>query len=68
MSHSSFLHFMMTNFGGTASSTVQGELHRWYENCELRSIVVVDEQANSKGSDPHHFPGFASSVAEGPSI
>lgn len=34
VSHSSFLHFMMTNYGGQASMTVQGELHRWFENCE----------------------------------
>jgi hypothetical protein len=34
VSHSSFLHFMMTNYGGQASTTVQGELHRWFENCE----------------------------------
>ncbi|KAF6265296.1 phosphoglycerate mutase-related protein [Scenedesmus sp. NREL 46B-D3] len=34
VSHSSFLHFMMTNYGGQASTAVQGELHRWFENCE----------------------------------
>jgi hypothetical protein len=36
VSHSSFLHFMMTNYGGQASTTLQGELHRWFENCEWR--------------------------------
>jgi hypothetical protein len=37
VSHSSFLHFMMTNYGGQASTTVQGELHRWFENCEWQA-------------------------------
>ncbi|WIA10112.1 hypothetical protein OEZ85_010319 [Tetradesmus obliquus] len=69
VSHSSFLHFMMTNYGGQASMTVQGELHRWFENCELRSIVVADEQSDTHGHDPQHFPGFpAAGVVEGPSV
>lgn len=68
MSHSSFLHFMMTNYGHEARPLVQGELHRWFENCELRSIVVADEQAANKQQDPCHFPGFAAAVKEGPSV
>lgn len=68
VSHSSFLHFMMTNFGLQGSTLVQGELHKWYENCEMRSIVVADEQAVNKQPDPSHFPGFAAAVKEGPSV
>eukprot|EP00878_Enallax_costatus_P009327 GHUV01009749.1.p1 GENE.GHUV01009749.1~~GHUV01009749.1.p1 ORF type:complete len:333 (+),score=54.98 GHUV01009749.1:140-1138(+) len=71
VSHSSFLHFMLTNFGHNASTTVSGELHRWFENCELHSIVVCDEKAQHKQPDPLHFPGFApvvngALVVEGP--
>lgn len=68
VSHSSFLHFLMTNFGLEASTLVQGELHKWFENCELRTIVVADEQAMDKQQDPGHFPGFAAAVKEGPSV
>jgi hypothetical protein len=68
VSHSSFLHFLMTNFGLQASTLVQGELHKWFENCELRTIVVADEQAMDKQRDPAHFPGFATAVKEGPSV
>jgi len=57
---------MLTNFGCSASTVVQGELHRWFENCELRSIVVAQEQATSKHHDPFHFPGYAAPVQEGP--
>lgn len=68
VSHSSFLHFMMTNFGLQGSTLVQGELHKWFENCEMRSIVVADEQAMNKLPDSAHFPGFAAAVKEGPSV
>jgi hypothetical protein len=68
VSHSSFLHFMMTNFGLQGSTLVQGELHKWFENCEMRSIVVADEHAVNKQPDPSHFPGFAAAVKEGPSV
>lgn len=68
VSHSSFLHFMMTNFGLQGSCLVQGELHRWFENCELRTVVVADEQAADKQQDLGHFPGFAAAVKEGPSV
>lgn len=62
---------MMTNFGQSASTTIAGELHRWFENCELRSVVVSDQQAQHKQADPMQFPGFApvvngTLVAEGP--
>eukprot|EP00882_Tetradesmus_deserticola_P011793 GHRQ01012481.1.p1 GENE.GHRQ01012481.1~~GHRQ01012481.1.p1 ORF type:complete len:275 (+),score=88.04 GHRQ01012481.1:108-932(+) len=69
VSHSSFLHFMMANYGGQASTAVQGELHRWFENCELRSIVVADDQADSHGRDPQDFHGFpAAGAVEGPLV
>ena len=35
---------------------MQGELHRWYENCEMRSIVLSDD-AGSGNVDPLWFPG-----------
>lgn len=35
---------------------MQGELHRWYENCEMRTIVLSDD-ASSGALDPLWFPG-----------
>ena len=35
---------------------MQGELHRWYENCEMRTIVLSDD-AGSGALDPLWFPG-----------
>jgi hypothetical protein len=61
---------MLTNYGSDASTAVAGELHRWFDNCEWRSIVVADELATDgdRSHDPLHFPGFASAVKEGPSV
>lgn len=56
VSHSSFLFFTMANFGLHASAPIQGELHRWYENCEMRTIVL-SEDAGSGNVDPLWFPG-----------
>ncbi|KAL0034530.1 hypothetical protein WJX79_006951 [Trebouxia sp. C0005] len=56
VSHSSFLFFTMANFGLHTSALIQGELHRWYENCEMRTIVLSDD-AGSGTVDPLWFPG-----------
>ncbi|KIZ05752.1 hypothetical protein MNEG_2205 [Monoraphidium neglectum] len=84
VTHSSFVHYCLTNYGHEASTAVQGDLHRrapaallsrtgdgrvqarWYENAELRSVVVTDPGSLAHPADPTHFLGFASQVAEGP--
>jgi hypothetical protein len=66
VSHSSFLHFMLANFGGEEAPEVQGELHKWFENCELRSVVVSDHGQLPRKADPYAYAGFASHVPEGP--
>ena len=35
---------------------MQGELHRWYENCEMRTIVLSDDSGHGS-LDPLWFPG-----------
>ena len=35
---------------------LQGELHRWYENCEMRTLVLADD-AGIGALDPFWFPG-----------
>lgn len=50
------------------STSVQADLIRWFENCEMRSFVLADEGAlpSSHGGaplhDPLHFPGGAACV------
>ncbi|KAK9915171.1 hypothetical protein WJX75_005575 [Coccomyxa subellipsoidea] len=57
VSHSSFLFYLMQNFGHQVSTTVQGELRRWYENCEMRTVIISDGGGESGGLDPLWFPG-----------
>lgn len=59
VTHSTFLHFMLAAFGTHDSPVVQGELHRWYENCEMRTVVLADGGAAAAPQDPLHFPGGA---------
>ena len=35
---------------------LQGELHRWFENCEMRSIMLADPSGGG-GLDPWWFQG-----------
>eukprot|EP00891_Asterochloris_glomerata_P003056 jgi/Astpho2/3056/e_gw1.00051.123.1_t len=57
VTHSSFLYFMMQNFGKGAAPLVQKEMHRWYENCELRSLLLSNKAGPSGSVDPVWFPG-----------
>ncbi|BDA43351.1 Phosphoglycerate mutase-like protein [Coccomyxa sp. Obi] len=65
VSHSSFLFYLMQNFGHQVSTTVQGELRRWYENCEMRTVVICDGGGESGGLDPLWFPGGHNLKAHG---
>ncbi|KAG2499069.1 hypothetical protein HYH03_003252 [Edaphochlamys debaryana] len=67
VTHSSFLHFTLGTFAHQAAQPVQAELHKWYENCEMRSVVLSDdseEGAEAVGAvkDPWHFAGGAAAV------
>ncbi|KXZ41269.1 hypothetical protein GPECTOR_589g656 [Gonium pectorale] len=70
VSHSSFLHFTLSCFAHAAAPAVQAELHKWYDNCEMRSVILTDDSmdgaaaAAAHGPDPWHFPGGAH-VGEG---
>lgn len=58
VSHSGFLRFFLKSFGHNAATVVQGELHRWFENCEMRSVVVCDEGGGQhRHPDLTHFRG-----------
>lgn len=57
VTHSSFLYHLMANFGHQASQPVKEELHKWYHNCEMRSIILSDPTGASSNADPYHFEG-----------
>jgi broad specificity phosphatase PhoE len=57
VSHSVFLLYFMSNFGHSASIKVQGEMHRWFENCEMRTLVLSDESGVNQEPCPLHFHG-----------
>ncbi|GFR43713.1 hypothetical protein Agub_g4823 [Astrephomene gubernaculifera] len=64
VTHSSFLFFTMSCFGhgSWVAPSVMGEMHRWYDNCEMRSVVLCDEGGGGEGGerregDPWHFAG-----------
>ena len=56
VSHSSFLYNMLLGFGHGAVPLVRGELHRKFQNCEMRSVVVAD-LGGGGGLDPAWWPG-----------
>lgn len=68
VTHSSWVHYTLASFGHGASAAVQGDLRRWFENAELRTVVLADPGSTSRPADPTHFAGFASAVAEGPEV
>ncbi|KAK9841043.1 hypothetical protein WJX81_007377 [Elliptochloris bilobata] len=57
VTHSSFLFFMLSTLGGQCDARIKGELHRWYENCEMRTVVLADASGASAGLDLNWFPG-----------
>ncbi|PNW75247.1 hypothetical protein CHLRE_12g518950v5 [Chlamydomonas reinhardtii] len=69
VTHSSFLHFTLSCFGHGAATQVQGELHKWYENCEMRTVVLTDDSdegvaaASHGATDPWHFAGGSNAVS-----
>ncbi|KAK9830223.1 hypothetical protein WJX72_010435 [[Myrmecia] bisecta] len=57
VTHSSFLYYMMSQFGHAGAPLVKGELHRWYENCEMRTVVLSDSGGGGGNLDDLWFPG-----------
>lgn len=46
-------------------AAMQGELHRWYNNCELRSVVLSDPQGDYTHPDIYHFAGHLPQAEQG---
>eukprot|EP00798_Chlamydomonas_sp_ICE-L_P017560 gene17560-23884_t len=45
------------NFGAGDSTVLQGDLHRWFENCEMRTIVLADRNVDVASHCETHFAG-----------
>ena len=64
VTHSSFLDFTLKSFGEGFSTPVQGELQRWFENCEMRSLVVANIVEPLPDDRLHHRGGLNSGVGQ----
>ena len=47
---------MLATFGHDCAPIVQEELHRGFENCEMR-VMVLSDAAGSGALNPTWFPG-----------
>ncbi|GAB4821241.1 hypothetical protein N2152v2_008287 [Parachlorella kessleri] len=56
VSHGGLLQHSLSNLGRTAAPAVQGELHLWFKNCEMRSVMLADE-GGTHHPDRWSFPG-----------
>ena len=56
VSHCGFLFMMLSSYAHDCAPTVQEELHRGFENCEMRAIVLSDASGPGK-LNPSWFPG-----------
>ena len=63
VSHSGILWAALQNFGdGYLAAPVVGELHRWWENAEMRTVVLAEPDGVHNHQDELHFRGGAHSV------
>lgn len=63
VSHSSFLFFLFSNFGRDCSDPVKRELQTWYQNCEMRTVILSSSEGEG-GHDPYWFEGGKNIVAQ----
>lgn len=57
VSHSGFLYNLMQNYGSTCTPKLAQHLHRHFRNCEMRTIVLMDQQPDNLSHDPVSFAG-----------
>lgn len=55
-SHCGLLFYMLASFGHECGESVQNYLHKGFDNCELRSIILSDTSGMSR-PNPTWFPG-----------
>lgn len=57
VTHSAFLWFTLAVFGGDLMHPVREHLQRWYENCEMRTVVMMDGEGRTITRLSEDFPG-----------
>jgi broad specificity phosphatase PhoE len=60
ITHSAFLWFTLAMFGGDCSRGVRDKMQKWFENGEMRSMVLIDG-ADVNSDDTYHFDGSVAS-------
>ncbi|KAK4359170.1 hypothetical protein RND71_021399 [Anisodus tanguticus] len=67
VTHSGFLTHTLSVFGTDCHPDVKNEIVRRYENCELRSMVIVDRSMVGSDSSATDYPGKIPSGVDAPS-
>ncbi|XP_071732337.1 phosphoglycerate mutase-like protein [Rutidosis leptorrhynchoides] len=67
VTHSGFLYFTLREYGDDLHPTLQKEMHKFFHNCELRSVVIVDKSMIGSNTSNTDFPGNIPSGADVPS-
>ncbi|PHT50886.1 Phosphoglycerate mutase-like protein 2 [Capsicum baccatum] len=67
VTHSGFLTHTLGVFGNDCHPDVQREIHKRYQNCELRSMVIVDRSMIESDSSVTDYPGKIPSGEDAPS-
>ena len=62
VTHSSFLDATFNSFGEGFSSSVKDEMHRWFDNCEMRTVVVANVLDPLPDDKLHYRGGMESGV------
>ncbi|EOA31217.1 hypothetical protein CARUB_v10014383mg [Capsella rubella] len=63
VSHSGFLHGMLNSFGKDCADDIKKELSIHFKNCELRSVVIVDQ--GNLGTDSVETTNYPGKVPQG---
>ncbi|XP_071732338.1 phosphoglycerate mutase-like protein [Rutidosis leptorrhynchoides] len=67
VTHSGFLYHTLAAYGDDVHPTLQKEMHKHFNNCELRSMVIVDRSMIGSNASKTDFPGKIPSGADVPS-
>ncbi|GER30021.1 phosphoglycerate mutase family protein [Striga asiatica] len=67
VTHSAFLIHTLAAFGDDCHPFVKSEICRHFNNCELRSVVIVDRSLMSSNSSKTDYPGKTPRGADAPS-
>ncbi|XP_010520821.1 PREDICTED: phosphoglycerate mutase-like protein [Tarenaya hassleriana] len=57
VSHSGFLHGLLSSFGDDCHTDIKKEMSAHFKNCELRSIVIIDRGMLGNDSSTTNYPG-----------